>query len=144
MEGIMKKIEDIEKMGPDELEAAAMAEDVDVPQGLAARIHERILATELAKEPPLTRQSFQKRRVWQYGSIAAAVVIFAIVLFGPEVHNDTLQDTFEDPYTAYAQVEKVFAEISGKMAMGAEVVARTKHLAEKPKEILDDVIDSKN
>ena len=48
MESKMKRIEDIEKMGLEELEAAAMEEKVEVPQGLAGRIQERILAAELA------------------------------------------------------------------------------------------------
>jgi hypothetical protein len=55
-----------------------------------------------------------------------------------------LQDTFEDPYLAYAQVEKAFAEISSKMTLGVEMVAQVKPLAEKPMEILNNVVDSKN
>ena len=60
------------------------------------------------------------------------------------MQKNTLQDTFDDPYMAYAQVEKAFAEISNKMSMGVEMVAQAKPLAEKPMEILNNVIDNKN
>ena len=141
----MKRIEDIEKMGLEELEAAAMEEKVEVPQGFAGRIQERILASELAKEPPIEKPQIQRKRILQYSGIAAAaVVVLALVLFKPGMEKDTLQDTFDDPYMAYAQVEKAFAEISNKMSMGVEMVAQAKPLAEKPMEILNNVIDNKN
>ena len=40
----MKRIEDIERMEPDELESAAMAEDVQVPRGLEDRIKASLAA----------------------------------------------------------------------------------------------------
>ena len=145
MESKMKRIEDIEKMGLEELEAAAMEEKVEVPQGLAGRIQERILAAELAKEPPIGKPQVHRKRILRYSGIAAAaVVVSALVLFKPGMEKDTLQDTFDDPYMAYAQVEKAFAEISNKMSMGVEMVAQAKPLAEKPMEILNNVIDNKN
>ena len=141
----MKRIEDIEKMGLEELEAAAIEEKVEVPQGLAWRIQERILSSELAKEPPIEKPQIQRKRILQYSWIAAAVVIvLALVLLKPEMQKNTLQDTFDDPYMAYAQVEKAFAEISNKMSMGVEMVTQAKPLAEKPMEILNNVVDSKN
>ena len=129
MECIMKRIDDIEKMGLEELEAAAMAGNAGVPQGLETRIKERILAREMSKMPV-------GRRVLQLGCIAAAVVL-ALMLLKPGMVEDQLQDTFEDPRMAYAQVEKAFAEISNKMSMGVEMVSQAKPLAEKPMEILD-------
>ena len=145
MESKMKRIEDIEKMGLEELEAAAMEENVEVPQGLAERIRERILAAELAKELPVRKPKVQRKRILQFSGIAAAaVVVFALVLLKPGIQKDTLQDTFDDPYLAYAQVEKAFAEISSKMTLGVEMVAQVKPLAEKPMQILNNVVDSKN
>ena len=129
MECIMKRIDDIEKMGLEELEAAAMAGNAGVPQGLETRIKERILAREMSKMPV-------GRRVLQLGCIAAAVVL-ALMLLKPGLVEDQLQDTFEDPRMAYAQVEKAFEEISSRMSMGVEMVSQAKPLAEKPMEILD-------
>ena len=129
MECIMKRIDDIEKMGLEELEAAAMAGNTGVPQGLEERIKERILAREITRLPV-------GRRVMQLGGIAAAVVL-ALLIFNPWRMDDQLQDTFEDPRMAYAQVEKAFAEISNKMSMGVEMVSQAKPLAEKPLEILN-------
>ncbi len=143
MESIMKRIENIEKMGIEELEAAAMDEQVEVPQGLVERVKDRILAAELAKEPPFVEPQVQRKRILQYTGIAAAVV-FALLLLKPVMQNDALQDTFEDPYMAYAQVEEAFREITQKMSIGVKAVAQTKPLAEKPMEILNDVIDNNN
>ena len=125
----MKRIDDIEKMGLEELEAAAMAGNTGVPQGLEERIKERILAREMSKMPV-------GRRVMRLGGIAAAVAL-ALLLLKPGMVEDQLQDTFEDPRMAYAQVEKAFAEISNKMSMGVEMVSQAKPLAEKPLEILN-------
>ena len=145
MESKMKRIEDIEKMGLEELEAAAMEENVEVPQGLAGRIQERILAAELAKEPTVGKPQIQRKRILQFSGIAAAaVVVFALVLLKPGMQKDTLQDTFDDPYMAYAQVEEAFRQISRKMTVGVEMIADAKPLAEKPMEILNNVVDSKN
>ena len=129
MECIMKRIDDIEKMGLEDLEAAAMAGNPGVPQGLEERIKERILAREMSKMP-------EGRRVLRLGGIAAAVAL-ALLIFNPWRVDDQLQDTFEDPRMAYAQLEKAFAEISNKMSMGVEMVSQAKPLAEKPMEILE-------
>ena len=129
MECIMKRIDDIEKMGREELESAAMAGNTGVPQGLEERIKERILAREMSKMPV-------GRRVMRLGGIAAAVAL-ALMLLKPGMVEDQLQDTFEDPRMAYAQVEKAFEEISSRMSMGVEMVSQAKPLAEKPLEILD-------
>lgn len=140
----MKRIEDIEKMGLEELEAAAMDGDVEVPQGLSGRIQERILAAQLAKETS-GRPKITQGNILQYGKIAvAAMVILGLFLLRPGEEKDDLQDTFEDPYMAYAQAERALAEISNKMSMGIEKVAQAKPLAEKPMEILNNIIDSKN
>ena len=141
----MKKIEDIEKMGLEELEEAAMDGQVEVPQGLTGRVRERILAAELAKVPPIGKRQVMPRRIVQLGGVAAAaVVVMTLVLLKPGVEKDTLQDTFDDPYMAYAQVEEVFRQISQKMTIGVEAVAQVKPLAERPMEILNNVIENKN
>lgn len=131
----MKRIDDIEKMGLEELEAAAMAGNTGVPQGLEERIKERILAREMSKMPV-------GRRVMRLGGIAAAVAL-ALMLLKPGMVEEQLQDTFEDPRMAYAQVEKAFEEISSRMSMGVEMVSQAKPLAEKPLEILDKTIQIK-
>lgn len=128
----MKRIDDIEKMGLEELEAVAEAENAAVPQGLEERIKERILAGEVAK----VSAKKMPRAVLQLSGIAAAVVL-ALLLFKPGKADNQLQDTFEDPYLAYAQVEKAFEEISDKMSMGVRIASQAKPLAEKPLEILN-------
>ena len=41
------------------------------------------------------------------------------------------KDTFDDPYLAYAEVEKVFAKISGTVAYGAEKVTESEQTLDK-------------
>ena len=72
-------------------------------------------------------------------------VIYVKILYTcKEILQDTLQDTFDDPYMAYAQVEEAFRQISQKMTIGVEAVAQVKPLAQRPMVILNNVIENKN
>ena len=137
----MKRIEDIEKMGLEDLEKAAMEEKVPVPEGLAERIQERLAAAEFVKEDARQQrtqpQRTQKLQWVKYSGIAAAVATGIVLLASvPGKDKGQLQDTFEDPYMAYAQVEEAFRTISDKMAIGVDIAAQAKPIAEKPLEIL--------
>ena len=69
-------------------------------------------------------------------SIAAAVVLLAAVIAVGVSRQRPLQDTFDDPYLAYAEVEKTFRHISDKMNVGLELASEARTTAEKPAEIL--------
>lgn len=132
----MKRIEDIEKMGLEDLEKAALEEKVPVPEGLAERIQERLAAAEIVKEDAGPQRT-QKLQWAKYSGIAAAVATGIVLLASvPGKDKGQLQDTFEDPYMAYAQVEEAFRTISDKMAIGVDIAAQAKPIAEKPLEIL--------
>ena len=119
--------------------------DGSEPENGSAQTALSSLAAELAKEPPVGKPQIQRKRILQFSGIAAAaVVVFALVLLKPGVEKDTLQDTFEDPYLAYAQVEEAFRQISRKMTVGVEMIADAKPLAERPMEILNNVMGNKN
>ena len=45
--------------------------------------------------------------------------------------NPEPKDTFDDPYLAYAEVEKVFAKISGTVAYGADKVSQSEQTLDK-------------
>ena len=65
--------------------------------------------------------------------IAAAALLFALPARGPK-------DTFDDPYLAYAEVEKAFQTISDKMSDGLDLATRqTEAVAGKPQLILDKI-----
>lgn len=128
----MKRIQDIEKMQEEELEMAALGEDITIPAGLEERIKAAIAAKETVK--PEARPV----RWIPYAALAVAAGLAAVVL----IHHDgsgKLQDTFEDPYLAYAQVEATFQKISDKMAIGVDIAAKAEQTAEKPMEIINKI-----
>ena len=128
----MKRIQDIEKLQEDELEMAALGEDITIPAGLEERIKAAIAAKETVK--PEARPV----RWIPYAALAVAAGLAAVVL----IHHDgsgKLQDTFEDPYLAYAQVEATFQKISDKMAIGVDIAAKAEQTAEKPMEIINKI-----
>ena len=128
----MKMIQDIEKLQEDELEMAALGEDITIPAGLEERIKAAITAKETVKPKAVPVR-------WiPYAALAVAAGLAAVVL----IHHDgsgKLQDTFEDPYLAYAQVEATFQKISDKMAIGVDMAAKAEQAAEKPMEIINKI-----
>lgn len=130
----MKRIEDIEMMTPDELESAAMAEDIQVPKGLEERIEESLAAKaalEAVHERPIVR-----RAVYAFAAIAAILAAAVII---PRTDGVALKDTYDDPYLAYAQVEATFQKMSDKMAIGVELAAKAGQTAEKPAQIINKI-----
>ena len=120
----MKNIEDIELMELEELETAALEQNLTVPQGLEDRIKASLAAKSIA------RQGAERSRTrWiPYVAVAVAASLAAIALIP---RSPGLVDTFDDPYLAYAQVEATFQTISNKMATGKHLAAKAEETAEK-------------
>ena len=128
----MKRIQDIEKLQEEDLEMAALGEDITIPAGLEERLKAAIAAKEAVKPKA------EPVRWIPYAALAVAAGLAAVVL----IHHDgsgKLQDTFEDPYLAYAQVEATFQKISDKMAIGVDIAAKAEQTAEKPMEIINKI-----
>jgi len=128
----MKRIEDIETLQEEELEKAALGEEIKIPTGLQERIKAAIAAKESVKPKA------EPVRWMPYAAFAVAAGLCAVAVFR---HNEAgrLQDTFDDPYLAYAQVEATFQKISDKMALGVEMAAKAEQAAEKPMEIINKI-----
>ena len=58
---------------------------------------------------------------------AAIAVLLAVGL----TRNPEPKDTFDDPYLAYAEVEKVFSKISGTVAYGADKISESEATLDK-------------
>ena len=71
-------------------------------------------------------------------SLAAAAALAALIIL-PQTGKRELKDTYDDPYLAYAEVEKVFQNISGKMALGVDLVKEVRPTAEKPIQVLEKI-----
>lgn len=132
----MKRIEDIENLELDELESAALEQDVTVPSGLEDRIKASLAARTVAGSRP---EPVQARWV-PYVAFALAASLAAVAII-PASRANKLTDTFDDPYLAYAQVEATFQRISDKMAAGVELAAKAGETADKTVEIINKVIE---
>ena len=128
----MKRIQDIEKLQEEDLEMAALGEDITIPAGLEERLKAAIAAKEAVKPKA------EPVRWIPYAALAVAAGFAAVAIIR---HNGSgkLQDTFDDPYLAYAQVEATFQIISDKMAIGVDMAAKAEQAAEKPMEIINKI-----
>lgn len=132
----MKRIEDIELMQPEELESAALGEEIKVPAGLEERILDAIAAKEALRPKASLRREASPLRWVPYAALAVAAGLAAVAIIP---RGDRLQDTFDDPYLAYAQVEATFQKISDKMAIGVGLAEKAGQTADKPMEIINKI-----
>ena len=130
----MKTLEEIEKLTPEELERLAAAQPAPVPEGLQARLRAALAAQEFAAEAsPRPRTPRWVPAAALAGAAAATTLLLTLPQRGPK-------DTFDDPYLAYAEVQKAFSTISDKLTGGLELAAsQTETLAGKPQSILDKI-----
>lgn len=104
----MKEIKD---MSIEELAAIAGDKSIPVPENLRTDISATLDTLELVG----SRRNGHAHRLIAVCSIAASIALCAFAgmeLIGQEPRP---KDTFEDPYLAYAQLEKAFDLISTKM-----------------------------
>ncbi len=128
----MKTLEEIEKLSLEELERNASAQPIPTPEGLQRRIREALAAQELAAQRP-ARPGRWAPYAALAGAAAAATLLLTLPARGPK-------DTFDDPYLAYAEVEKAFQTISDKMSGGLDLATRqTETVAGKSQLILDKI-----
>ena len=107
----MKRLEDLEKMDWQELETAALQENIPVPEGLEKRISEKLTARTIVAETAPKKTG--RRILW---TAVAAAAVLAAVLALPSVSAREPKDTFDNPQMAYAQVEEAFQLIGQNMA----------------------------
>ena len=116
----MKSIKEIEKITTEELEAISLNENIAVPKDLDHKIRSRILS--------------KKKKVYGMISVAAAVTVIVTGL-GMSILNNEPKDTFDNPYLAYAELEKAFATMSEGMKKGMDMVESSESVIKKSTEI---------
>lgn len=124
----MKSSKDIEKMSLEQLEAASMDENISVPDGFASRLEDGLEVLERLTEDE-SRKDGRVRMVRVLSAAAAAALLVGAGL-GLSGRQEEPEDTFTDPYLAYAELEKAFAIMSGEIHKGLA-------MAEKSEEIID-------
>lgn len=123
----MKSIKEIENMSLEELERASLDDRTAVPEGFAERIRASVDAQSIIDE--ITEDPHRMVRI--VGAAASAAVLAGIGLGMARWQNEP-KDTFDDPYMAYAELEKAFATMSGG-------VQKALAMAEESEEALDKV-----
>jgi hypothetical protein len=116
----MKSIKEIEQMAIEELEVISFDEKIDVPQDLGHKIQSRILS--------------KKKKPYRMVSAAAAITIIVSGL-GISLLDNEPKDTFDNPYMAYAELEKAFAIISEGMKKGMDIAETSETVIKKSTEI---------
>lgn len=129
----MKSIGDIERLSAEELERNAGNVTDGVPEGL----EERLLAGMAVYECQAGADVPSRRRkmLWissMAGAAAAAAVALAVV----PGRGNRLEDTFDDPMMAYAEVEKAFACISDRIRPGMEKIGEASIMLEHSGDML--------
>ncbi len=124
----MKSSKDIEKMSLEQLETASIDENISVPDGFASRLEDGLEVLERLTEDE-SRKDGRVRMVRVLSAAAAAALLVGAGL-GLSGRQDEPEDTFTDPYLAYAELEKAFAIMSGEIHKGLA-------MAEKSEEIID-------
>ena len=124
----MKSSKDIENMSLEQLEAASMDENISVPDGFASRMEKGLEVLERLTEDESRKDG--RVRMVRVLSAAAAAALLAGAGLGLSGRQDEPEDTFTDPYLAYAELEKAFAIMSGEIHKGLA-------MAEKSEEIID-------
>jgi len=109
----MKTLDEMTRLSAGDLERISLDESLPVPEELSGRV----------------RAAVRRPARWILpAGIAAAVAI--LVTLGL-TREPAPKDTFNDPYLAYAEVEKTFAKISGAVAYGAEKVSESEQTLDK-------------
>lgn len=127
----MKSIKEIENMSLEELVAVSSDEATAVPEGFAERIGRQVEAQKIAKD--LENDADRTRTVRWIGA-AAAVTLLAGTALGIANWQNQPKDTFDDPYLAYAELEKAFATMSEGLRKGIA-------MADKSNDIIDRTIN---
>ena len=154
----MKRYSDIEQLDLAQLESAAAGEDVKVPEDLAERVESAMAAAILAGgnevletdtrpakleagggPAPMSTSRRGRKRIWLPLAGIAAAAAMALLLILPHSGDARLQDTYDDPKQAYAQVEETFRMISSKMAGGVALAAESGRQAGRPAQIIDKI-----
>ena len=122
-------------MEPEELESAARESGIAVPSGLEDRIKAALAAKSALQEQRPARSI----RWAPYAAVAVAASIALVAILSIDKH--TPEDTFDNPYLAYKQVEATFGSISEKMSAGALLAEKAELAADKAIKIVDKITE---
>ena len=107
----MKSIKDIEKMSMADWDRIGADENIPVPEDLQVRLPRRRAAV-----------------LW---GAAASVAVVAVIGLTALLHTSEPEDTFTDPYLAYAAVEQAFSRMGETVSKSAEILSEKENEIDK-------------
>ena len=119
-------------MSLEQLEAVSMDESIAVPDGFASRMKDCVQTCEVL-EHLASDESEDRRKVrtLKIVSVAASVALLVGVGFGAASRQSQPKDTFDDPYLAYAEIEKAFEKMSAGINKSLAMAGETEEVIEK-------------
>ena len=131
----MKSIKEIENMSLEELIAVSSDEATAVPEGFAERIGKQVEAHKIARD--LENDADRVKTVRWIGA-AAAVTLLAGTGLGIANWQKQPKDTFDDPYLAYAELEKAFATMSDSLQKGIAMADKSEDIIDRTINVFED------
>ena len=131
----MKSIKEIENMSLEELIAVSSDEATAVPEGFAERIGKQVEAHKIARD--LENDADRVNTVRWIGA-AAAVTLLAGTGLGIANWQKQPKDTFDDPYLAYAELEKAFATMSDSLQKGLAMADKSEDIIDRTINVFED------
>lgn len=105
-------------MSLDQLETVSMDDSISVPEGFCERLAESVMAAQTVDLLLGDEERPQRRRTLRAAGAAAAVTLLVGTGVALTLRSERPKDTFDDPYLAYAQVQKAFDRISDGLQKG--------------------------
>ena len=132
----MKSLKDIENISLEELEAVSLDGSIRIPEGFAERLQESIEAQQKIERLDIADRAARTVRL-TFVSAAASVAVLAGIGLGVARWQNEPKDTFDDPYMAYAELEKAFAKVSGGMQKALAMAEESEAALEKVAEVFE-------
>ena len=130
----MKSIKEIENMSLEQRVAVSSDEATATPEGFAERIGKQVEAQKIASD--LENNADRVRTVRWIGA-AAAVTLLAGTALGIANWQNRPKDTFDDPYLAYAELEKAFATMAEGLQKGIAMADKSEDIMGKATSVFD-------
>lgn len=120
-------------MSLEQLEAVSMDMNIPVPEGFEERLKKDI--GTLDRLTTDDTEYGRRARTVRIISVAAAATL--LVGTGIAISQNEPKDTFDDPYMAYAELEKAFAVMSGGIQKGLAMAEESEAALDKVTSIFE-------
>lgn len=122
-------------MSIEELIAVSSNEATAVPEGFAERVGKQVEAHKIAKD---LENDADRTRIVRWIGAAAAVTLLAGTALGIVNWQNQPKDTFDDPYLAYAELQKAFSTMSDCLQKGLAMADKSNDIIDRTINVFED------